>query len=152
MADTSGKELQVKQKTAVSTPAEQTTPGAVFSPAVDIFETEKEINLLADLPGVKSEDLKIDLRDNVLTLAGDVYLVLGAYDADKGTAVLTLRFNPLVNFVWLGTAFLMFGFGISMWPEKKKATERAYGRRPARLVFGAASLCLGVLSVVLAFI
>lgn len=100
----------------------------------------------------KPEDQVTTEVDKHLTLAGDVYLVLGAYDADKGTAVLTLRFNPLVNFVWLGTAFLMFGFGISMWPEKKKATERAYGRRPARLVFGAASLCLGVLSVVLAFI
>ena len=82
MADTSGKELQVKQKTAVSTPAEQTTPGAVFSPAVDIFETEKEINLLADLPGVKSEDLKIDLRDNVLTLAGDVSPFEGSDEND----------------------------------------------------------------------
>jgi len=72
MADTSGKELQAKQKTEVSTPAEQTTPGAVFSPAVDIFETDKDINLLADLPGVKSDDLKIDLRDSVLTLSGDI--------------------------------------------------------------------------------
>lgn len=71
MADTTGKELQARQKTEVSTPAEQTTPGAVFVPPVDIFESEKEITLLADLPGVKSEDLKIDLRDNILTLSGD---------------------------------------------------------------------------------
>ena len=72
MADTTGKELQARQKAEVSTPAEQTTPGAVFVPAVDIFESEKQITLLADLPGVKSEDLKIDLRDNVLTLSGDI--------------------------------------------------------------------------------
>jgi len=38
---------------------------------VDIFETEKEITLLADMPGVKSKDLNIDLRENVLTLDGD---------------------------------------------------------------------------------
>jgi len=72
MTDSAGKELQAKQKTEVSTPAEQTTPGVVFVPAVDIFESEKDITLLADLPGVKSEDLKIDLRDNVLTLSGDI--------------------------------------------------------------------------------
>ena len=40
--------------------------------AVDIFETEKEITLLADMPGVKSEDLIVDLRDSVLTLSADI--------------------------------------------------------------------------------
>ena len=68
----SSKELQAKQKTEASAPAEQTTPGTVFVPAVDIFESEKQITLLADLPGVKSEDIKIDLRDNVLTISGDI--------------------------------------------------------------------------------
>ena len=82
MADTTSKELQAKQKTEVSTPAEQTTPGTVFVPAVDIFESEKDITLLADLPGVKSEDLKIDLRDNVLTLSGDIAPVEGADEKD----------------------------------------------------------------------
>jgi len=38
---------------------------------VDIFETENEITLLADMPGVKAEDVNIDLRENVLTLEGD---------------------------------------------------------------------------------
>jgi len=82
MMDTSGKELQAKPKTGVTAPAEQTTPGAVFSPAVDIFETEKDINLLAELPGVKSDDLKIDLRDNVLTLSGDVTPLEGPDEKD----------------------------------------------------------------------
>jgi len=66
------KEIQPKEKQELSVPAEQIKPGPVFTPAVDIFETEKEITLLADLPGVKSDDLNIDLRDNTLTLTGDV--------------------------------------------------------------------------------
>jgi HSP20 family molecular chaperone IbpA len=66
------KEIQAREKQELTGPAEQTKPGPVFSPAVDIFETEKEITLLADLPGVNSNDLNIDLRDNVLSLAGDV--------------------------------------------------------------------------------
>ncbi len=82
MADTTGKELQARQKAEVSTPAEQTSPGVVFVPAVDIFESEKEITVLADLPGVKSEDLTIDLRDNVLTLSGDIAPYEGSDEKD----------------------------------------------------------------------
>jgi HSP20 family molecular chaperone IbpA len=72
MADKQSKELKVREKQEVASPAEQTTPGLVFTPAVDIFETEKEITLLADMPGVKADDLTIDLRDNTLTLSADV--------------------------------------------------------------------------------
>jgi HSP20 family molecular chaperone IbpA len=70
MAET--QELKPQEKMEVATPVEQTKPGPVFTPNVDIFETEKEITLLADVPGVKSEDLGIDLKDNMLTLTGEV--------------------------------------------------------------------------------
>ena len=66
------KELQAKDKVEVSTPAEQTKPGPVFTPNVDIFETDKEIIMLAEIPGVKAADLSIDLRDDILTLTGEV--------------------------------------------------------------------------------
>ena len=70
MAET--KELQAKEKVEVAAPAEQTKPGPVFTPNVDIFETDKEIIILADIPGVKAPDLTIDLRDDTLTLTGEV--------------------------------------------------------------------------------
>jgi len=70
MAET--KELQAKDKVEVSAPAEQIKPGPVFTPNVDIFETDKEIIMLADIPGVKAPDLTIDLRDDTLTLTGEV--------------------------------------------------------------------------------
>jgi HSP20 family protein len=82
MADTESKALQAKQKSEVTTPAEQTRPGPVFTPAVDIFETEKEITLLADIPGVKAGDLDIDLHENVLSLEGDVKSPEGADEVD----------------------------------------------------------------------
>jgi HSP20 family protein len=72
MATQDTKELKIKEKQEVSTQAEQTRPGLVFTPNVDIFETDKELVLLADMPGVKAGDLNIDLRDDTLTLAGDV--------------------------------------------------------------------------------
>jgi HSP20 family molecular chaperone IbpA len=66
------RELQVKEKQEITAPAEQTRPGMVFTPAVDIFETEKDIVLMSDMPGVKPENVTIDLRENTLTLTGDV--------------------------------------------------------------------------------
>ena len=71
MADTESKEIQAKQKQEVTGTAEQTRPGLVFTPDVDIFETENEITLLADIPGVEPEDMVIDLRDNVITLSAE---------------------------------------------------------------------------------
>ena len=82
MADTESKALQAKEKAEVTTPAEETRPGVVFIPAVDIFETEKEIALLADMPGVKAGDLNIDLHENVLTLDGEVNAPEGADEVD----------------------------------------------------------------------
>lgn len=77
MTDAEGKELKVKDKQEIAAPAEQTKPGPVFTPDVDIFETETGITLMADMPGVKSDGLVIDLRENVLTLSGDVQPYIG---------------------------------------------------------------------------
>jgi HSP20 family molecular chaperone IbpA len=71
MADTEKKDLKLREKQEVAAQAEQTRPGLVFTPSADIFETDREITLLADLPGVKSDKLSIDLRDNTLTLSAD---------------------------------------------------------------------------------
>ena len=76
MSDT--KEMKVIEKQAVALPAEQTKPGPVFTPNVDIFETEKAITLLVDMPGVKANELNVDLRDDTLTLTGDVLPNVGA--------------------------------------------------------------------------
>jgi len=69
---TESKELQAKAKQEVATPAEQTRPGLVFTPEVDIFETDQAITLLADMPGVAADEVTIDLRDGVLTISGNV--------------------------------------------------------------------------------
>ena len=74
MVETASKDLQAKKKTELQSAVEQTRPGLVFSPAVDIYETEKVLTLLADMPGVRPKDLTIDLKDNVLTLSGEVDL------------------------------------------------------------------------------
>jgi len=65
------------EKSGSRTP-EQTYNGPVYSPAVDIFESDDRISLLADMPGVKPKDLRIDLRDNTLTLSGRVEAAVSA--------------------------------------------------------------------------
>ncbi len=71
MAKEKTHEVQTVEHDEDSTALEQTRPGPVFVPAVDIFEENGNITMLADMPGVKPEDLTIDLRENVLTMAGD---------------------------------------------------------------------------------
>jgi HSP20 family protein len=76
------KSLQAKPKKEVSTATEHVSSGPTFTPAVDIFETETDITVLADMPGVKPEKVSIDLRDNVLTLAGEAESPERAGEAD----------------------------------------------------------------------
>jgi HSP20 family protein len=42
-----------------------------FRPAVDIYEDEKTIQVKADLPGIKPEEIKIQVENGVLTLSGE---------------------------------------------------------------------------------
>ncbi|HEX3033508.1 MAG TPA: Hsp20/alpha crystallin family protein [Thermodesulfobacteriota bacterium] len=42
-----------------------------WAPAVDIHETEDSYGVKVDLPGVKREDIHIDLKDSTLTLKGE---------------------------------------------------------------------------------
>ncbi len=65
------KALEAQDKQEVEGTLERTRPGMTFTPAVDIFETENDITLIADMPGVKPENLDIDLREGVLTMTGE---------------------------------------------------------------------------------
>lgn len=72
------KEMTVKEKKALEEGAKESTrPGRVFVPAVDILENEEEIIVLADMPGVSSKNVDIDLRESVLTIEGRITPVEG---------------------------------------------------------------------------
>ncbi|MFN3406978.1 MAG: Hsp20/alpha crystallin family protein [Caldimicrobium sp.] len=45
--------------------------GIEWAPAVDVSETEDEIIVKADLPGVKPDDIEINIVDNILTIKGE---------------------------------------------------------------------------------
>jgi HSP20 family protein len=43
----------------------------VWNPSVDIFETENEVVLKAELPGMNPKDIDVKLENNVLMLKGE---------------------------------------------------------------------------------
>ena len=43
----------------------------VWYPSVDVAENEHSYEVKAELPGLKKEDIKLSLEDNVLTLEGE---------------------------------------------------------------------------------
>ncbi len=43
----------------------------VREPMVDVFEEDDHIQVLAELPGIAKQDVRIDLKDDVLTIAAE---------------------------------------------------------------------------------
>jgi len=43
----------------------------MWNPAVDLYEKDEHFIIKAELPGVKKDDIKVDLKDRVLTLSGE---------------------------------------------------------------------------------
>jgi HSP20 family protein len=65
-------EIKAQDKVTVTSQGERTKDVPVFVPAVDIFESEEAMTLVADLPGVEKSGLTIDLKDNTLTVRGEI--------------------------------------------------------------------------------
>jgi HSP20 family molecular chaperone IbpA len=64
------------QKAAEQKPDESTRERFLFSPPIDIFETDEGLVLHADLPGVSIKTLELQVQDNKLTLFGRVHPVI----------------------------------------------------------------------------
>jgi len=70
MADEKPLDVQ-KQEILTGEETERTRECACYVPRTDILETDLEIILLADMPGVGSMNLDITLEKNVLTIIGN---------------------------------------------------------------------------------
>jgi HSP20 family molecular chaperone IbpA len=53
---------------------EHTRPGRTYRPDVDIVETDTELWVRADLPGVDEKSIQVSLEDGVLSIRGDASL------------------------------------------------------------------------------
>ena len=60
----------------------QASEPVVLTPLVDIMETEKEVILVADMPGVNEGNVDIDLQGNNLTIKGNRDDKFGMDDAE----------------------------------------------------------------------
>lgn len=68
--NTNDQELQVRERRDAQTAGEHTQDGPCWTPPVDIFETGAEMVVLADMPGVRPEDVDIALEEGVLSIRG----------------------------------------------------------------------------------
>ncbi|HEY7637149.1 MAG TPA: Hsp20/alpha crystallin family protein [Gemmatimonadales bacterium] len=51
--------------------ADSGTVTSAWFPPSDIFEDERAVKIVAEIPGVRSEDVKITLENNLLTIRGE---------------------------------------------------------------------------------
>ena len=72
------------------------------------------------------------------TLTEDLYLILTGWDSQSWRVVLRLVINPFTVWVWVGSAFLIFGLGITLWPQTRRGRPRALGAAALLLALGAA--------------
>lgn len=49
----------------------QTAGAAALAPSIDVHETDKGLEITAELPGVDEKDVEVTLADNVLTIKGE---------------------------------------------------------------------------------
>ena len=52
-------------------PALSTSGAAELLPNLDVTETDKQIEITAELPGLEEKDVQVNLADNVLTIRGE---------------------------------------------------------------------------------
>jgi HSP20 family protein len=52
-------------------PFEDNVPLSTWTPACDIYETDKDIVLKVEIPGIKKEDVKVSLENNMLMIHGE---------------------------------------------------------------------------------
>ncbi len=92
-------QTQVCKTERNATPVQQTRPRQCVRPRMDVIETAHEFLIRADMPGVRAEDLEIQIEQGELTIHGRVggccgegrsYLLRESHDADYAAS---LRIN-----------------------------------------------------------
>ncbi len=61
-----------KQEVEVMEGVERSRTGRAYVPRVDIYETDDEVQVIADMPGVDEKSVDITLEKNVLSIYGYV--------------------------------------------------------------------------------
>lgn len=65
-------ELSLKGNPKMTTAPSHAAPELVFKPPVDIVESDHDIILVVDMPGVVDDSITVNLRNDLLTISGSV--------------------------------------------------------------------------------
>jgi HSP20 family protein len=65
-------ELQVQQKREVEKKQEGTIPARVFVPATDIFETDRALTVVMEMPGVDKNNVEVRVENDVVMIEGRI--------------------------------------------------------------------------------
>ena len=68
----SPQELQVQQKRELTAKQEATVPARTYVPTSDIFEAEKALTVVLEMPGVDKANVDVGVEAGVLTIEGRV--------------------------------------------------------------------------------
>ena len=77
-------DLKVANKQELLHKEETTSTDKYFVPTVDIFETENEVTVVAEMPGVDNDGVDISLDADILTIKGRMDIA----DEDKNWKIL----------------------------------------------------------------
>jgi HSP20 family protein len=67
-------ELKVQAKRELATKDETTTPARVFLPSADIYESEDNLSVILEMPGVEKGNVEVRVEDGVLRVEGRIDL------------------------------------------------------------------------------
>ena len=72
-------DLEIQEKKELDSNKEKTTPGKYYVPCTDIYETDKALVVVMEIPGVSSESVDITLENDELMISAEIKL--GNYSA-----------------------------------------------------------------------
>lgn len=106
---------------------------AVFAPRVDIVETDREVQLSAELPGLEEKDFEVTVDDDAVTIKGEKKeeheeKTEQSYHLERSYGSFH-RVIPLPAEIEAGKASATFKKGVLKVVLPKAATEKAKGRR-----------------------
>ncbi len=65
-------ELTVREKRELAKQEEKTIPGRYYVPVADIFETDDALTVVMEMPGVKKDNLRIEVENEALRVDGQI--------------------------------------------------------------------------------
>src|ERR1700741_3786326 len=99
---------------------------------LDVYRGNKKITQLApEKPFYTASQQPSTIVANHSTLAWDLYVIYAGKNPDTGQPIIKVFLNPLVAWIWIGVAIIVFGTGVALVPNMSAALAAARNRVPA---------------------